>query len=743
MKKIKTLIEAPLLVQSGYSVHSRQIFRALISDPLFDVHVEPLKWGNCSHITEDTDEKRAIKECVRKHMVAKHNKQDQYDLYIHITIPNEFKQLGKVNIGITAGIESDRCSHVWVQKCNEMDLVIVPSKHSAKVFEDTVVDWENPQTGEKGTLKVEVPVVICSEGVDTSVYKKLDKLHDNKIADLKFDAPFNFLHIGQWGAGGYGEDRKNIANLVKYFIETFQGRKDVGLVLKTNMSRNNMADYEGVLNRLKDIKSNFPEDQVPPIHLVHGSLTHEEMVNLYNHPQIKSFISLTHGEGFGLPLLEAAACELPVITTNWSGHLDFLQKGKFSAIEYDMTEIPEVAVWEPILIKGSRWATVREADVKKRLNKMVKSYHKPKQWAKDLVKNIQEEFDINTVCQVVNDVVKQCLMAKQEEKGMIDPVQILQQEIDSPNDYNILYTMPMSNGDVFISTAVIDGLMKDVRAVQPEAKLYFATNPEFAPILEDNHNVHKVIAWRDFMMNMDITETAFDLVLTPNIATQYTFSNWIRAGNARLLAEEFANHCQTELGDYWIKHYPPEREIPEDYITFHPGSGKDKWESRNYADWAEVLQNLKSLYPDINILQVGSADEPSFENVDYDFRGKTNVHELASLIKGSMLHLSIDTFSMHIAAGLNTPLVSIFGCSHATSTGPWVKDKKKAKFILLESERVTCGCQKACYKNKPKIKGGYPPISEIDPQTIFKSCEALLKEYEQPSSLKLKEMKIL
>ena len=48
------------------------------------------------------------------------------------------------------------------------------------------------------------------------------------------------------------------------------------------------------------------------------------MANLYAHPKIKAYVSLTHGEGYGLPLFEAAYHGIPIIAPDWSGHLDFL-----------------------------------------------------------------------------------------------------------------------------------------------------------------------------------------------------------------------------------------------------------------------------------------------------------------------------------------------------------------------------------------------------------------------------------
>jgi ADP-heptose:LPS heptosyltransferase/glycosyltransferase involved in cell wall biosynthesis len=724
MNKIRTLLKAPILTNSGYGVHSRIIFRSLINDPLFDVYVDSLKWGNCSFITEESPEKEAIKDCMGKRFIAEQQGQNQYDLFIHVTIPNEWEKLGKINIGVTAGIETDKCSHVWIQKCNEMDLVIVPSEHSKRVFETTVVDWQNQQTGEKGVLKCMIPVVVCHEGVDVSIFRKLDKLYDNSIAKMEFAPGFNFLHVGQWGKGSYGEDRKNIANLVKYFIETFFGQQDVGLILKINMSRNNMADLNAVQTRLGEIKTNYPKDMVPPIYLLHGTLTNEEMANLYNHPQIKAFVSLTHGEGFGLPLAEAAACDLPVIATNWSGQLDFLRKDLFSAVNYELNPIPDVAVWDPVLIKGSKWASVKEEDAKHRLKKITQAYSKPKEWAKELGQIVRDDFCLEVVCSQFSDLIKQYLMMSQQEKPVMDPVEILKASVDTPANYNVLYTMPMSNGDVFISTAVIDGLMKDV---PEDAKVYFATQPKYFPILKGNPHIHKCIPWQNFMMNIDVTETIFDLVLTPNIPTQYTFSNWVRRGQGRLLAEEFANHCQTQLGDYFIETAQlPDITLPERYITFHPGSGVGQWEARRYEDWQEVLYNLKKKYSDLQIVQVGGEDEPLSAQTDVDLRGKTDVHQLAGVIKGSSMHLSIDTFTMHMAGAFEVPLVAIFGCSHAKSTGPWVKNKETARYILLESERHTCKCQKACYKNKPIAGNGYGPINEIDPRQIFDSCVNLL-----------------
>jgi ADP-heptose:LPS heptosyltransferase/glycosyltransferase involved in cell wall biosynthesis len=669
--------------------------------------------------------KQEVRKCIEKHALAKHNKQENWDLYISITVPNEFKREGKFNVGVSAMVETDRVSHQWIKKCNEMDLIIVPSEHSRKVLEGTVIDWENQKTGEKGSFKFNKPVVVCNEGVDTNIFRKFGKEEiGNKISSLEFEPEFNFLHVGQWSKGGYGEDRKNIALLVKYFIETFLGRKDVGLVLKLNMAKNSIVDHQNVHTRLKEIKSNFKEEDVPPIYLIHGNLNDIEMASLYNHPQVKAFISLTHGEGFGLPLVEAAACGLPIVATNWSGHLDFLNKGKFSAIKYDMVDIPECVVWDPILIKESRWAQVQEEDTKHRMKKMVSSYSKPKEWAEELNGIIKEEFDVSVTNQHFIDTLKMGLQ-RGEAAPKIDPVEHLRSYIDTPNDYNVIYTMPMSAGDVFISTAVINGL----KAELPEsAKIYFATDMKYRDILKNNPDIYKIIPWNQGMIQVDLLEEVFDLALTPNIPTQFTFSNWIRRGQGRFLAEEFANHCQCELGEYHIE--AEKYELPKTeygYITLHPGSGKGQWEARKYVEWEETVQKLSNLYPDLRIIQVGSSDEPLVKGVWEDLRGKTNVHQLVDVIKNSKLHLSIDTFTMHIAASFDVPVVALFGSSHAMSTGPWVKDRNKSKIYMLEADKKM-GCSKACYKYTCKVNKDLPCINEIDPRMVVEACARIIDE---------------
>ena len=66
MKKIRTLLKAPLLVSCGYGQHARQILQSLLKDGSFDVYCENINWGNCSYLTEDTDERKTIRQLIQK-----------------------------------------------------------------------------------------------------------------------------------------------------------------------------------------------------------------------------------------------------------------------------------------------------------------------------------------------------------------------------------------------------------------------------------------------------------------------------------------------------------------------------------------------------------------------------------------------------------------------------------------------------------------------------------------------------
>jgi hypothetical protein len=203
--------------------------------------------------------------------------------------------------------------------------------------------------------------------------------------------------VAQWGP------RKNMPNTVKWFVEEFFDNPEVGLVVKTFKKGGSVLDRKSVTNSLQTILEKY-KDRKCKIYLLHGDLKEQEMHSLYKHPKIKAFISLSHGEGFGLPHFEAAYSGLPVIAPEWSGYTDFLtmpvkdKKGRiknkphFVRVEYDLKPIQKEAVWKSVLEEDSMWCYPQQGSYKMRLREVYKDFGRFKKQAKDLQSWVLENF---------------------------------------------------------------------------------------------------------------------------------------------------------------------------------------------------------------------------------------------------------------------------------------------------------------------------------------------------------------
>ncbi len=389
MKKV--YVKGPFLTQSGYGHHARTVIRALRTrEDLFDVYLHPINWGATSWDWRDSEERRWIDSTLEKTISYTNecNGQPVFDVSLQVTIPSEWEKIALYNIGVTAGIETNKISPQWIEKTAIVDQILTISQHSKNGFVETVYEATRNDNGEKIDFKCQKPVEYISYPV-----RKFDPSELN----LNLSTNFNFLTVAQFGP------RKNLENLIKCFVEQFREEEDVGLIIKTNMAKNSLIDRINSANTLKSLTMRCGEKKCK-IYLLHGSLSDNEMSGLYTHPKIKAMVTATHGEGFCLPLFEAAHHGLPVIATDWSGHLDFLYKptkqknGKikhkhmFSRISYTMGPVQQEAVWDGIITKDSMWAFPEEGSIKMNLEEVHKDYGRFKKRAKELQKWLCEEF---------------------------------------------------------------------------------------------------------------------------------------------------------------------------------------------------------------------------------------------------------------------------------------------------------------------------------------------------------------
>jgi hypothetical protein len=367
------VIQGPVASRSGYGDHAFQIATAMIQDGKFDVKIVPMRWGACPNTMLDDESQPMVKEI--RSRILNGNLSAQPELFIQISIPNEFQPKGKFNIGVTAGIESTVPRAEWIEGLNRMDLNIVPSQFAKEVFVKAVYTKTHPN-GSKENLAITKPMEVAFEGVDTSIFKKTDEASaDVDTAMSSIPEDFCFLFVGHWIQGDLGADRKDIGMLVKLFSEVFKNKKKKpALVLKTSGATFSHMDKTEILRKIHDIRKPM-SGNLPNVYLIHGELSPQELNRLYNHPKNKVHVSLTHGEGFGRPLLEATLSGKPLLTTGWSGHLDFLPDKLANLLPGTIGPIPPSAVNE-WLIKEAQWFTANYSVAAQKLDDMFENYLK-------------------------------------------------------------------------------------------------------------------------------------------------------------------------------------------------------------------------------------------------------------------------------------------------------------------------------------------------------------------------------
>ena len=354
MKK-SILLKGPLLTRSGYGEQARFALRSLKSrQDLFDIYIQPINWGMTSWMIEHNEDRTWIDQTIEK-TIGYIQSGGRFDYSLQVTIPLEWENLATFNIGYTAGIETNKVAHTWIEKGNFMDKIIVVSSHSKQTYENTIYDAINQATNEKVTLKLDTDITAVNYPVKT--------FSDSEKLNLKLDYDFNFLCVAQMGP------RKNIQNTIKWFTEEFYN-EEVGLIVKSNIAKNCLmdrlrlkADLQRMMQPYRDRKCKF--------YLIHGDMTDSEIHSLYRHPKVNAFLALPHGEGFGLPIFEAAYSGIPVVATGWSGQLDFLvdESGmeQFYNVAFDMQPVQDNVVWENVIIKESMWAFPREESAKQKM----------------------------------------------------------------------------------------------------------------------------------------------------------------------------------------------------------------------------------------------------------------------------------------------------------------------------------------------------------------------------------------
>lgn len=379
------VFQGPVATRSGYGDHARDLLHSLYKLDKFDIKVVSLRWGQTpmDALNYDNEFHKWIIESIIPGV------QEKPDIFIQVTVPNEFQPLGYYNIGITAAIETTHSPIEWVHGCNRMDLIIVPSEHSKKSLVDSVYNEQDRNNGQLiAQHKVQKPIEILFEGFNESFGNKSVRTV-SELDVIKED--FAFLFVGHWLRGDLGEDRKNIGMMIKTFAMAFKNEKvKPALVLKTSSAGFSVLDRETTIKKIKEALGK--DYGKVPVYLIHGDLAESQMDGLYNHHKIKAMLNFTKGEGFGRPLLEFSLSGKPILVSNWSGHLDFLKSGAI-LLDGELKNVHESAA-DQFLLKEAKWFSVNISEALTKMKDVFKNYDKYKPAALQLGQQNKQNFSL-------------------------------------------------------------------------------------------------------------------------------------------------------------------------------------------------------------------------------------------------------------------------------------------------------------------------------------------------------------
>ena len=371
MEKSTFFISAPFDTYSGYGARSRDVIKSIVKSDKYDVKLLPQRWGNTPHgFINDHEEEWGF---LVKHIYDQPQLNQKPDIWLQVTVPSEFNPVGKYNIGMTAGMETTIVHHGWVEGMNRMDINFVSSEHSKQTFLNSIYTKNNEQNQPVGEIKIQKPIEVLFEGANLDVYKPVKSNFD--LPQMK--ESFAYLFVGHWMQGNLGEDRKNVGLLVKAFFELFKNKQNApALILKTAVTGASYMGRDQIIDRITQIKATMGDQRLPNVYLLHGEFSDVEMNEIYNHPKVKAMVSLTKGEGFGRPLLEFSLTKKPIIATNWSGHIDFLNSEFTSLINGELKNVDDSAVVKDMILKESKWFTPDSGEIGHYLKDMFKNYKK-------------------------------------------------------------------------------------------------------------------------------------------------------------------------------------------------------------------------------------------------------------------------------------------------------------------------------------------------------------------------------
>jgi len=385
------VFQGPIFTRSGYGDHCRDLMKSLRKMDKYDIKIIPLRWGNTPQ--NQVDGESEFGRWMLERVIAQIEQKP--DVFVQVSVANEFTPNGHYNIGVTAGVETTICPKDFIDGCNKMDLIIVPSHFTKQNLGGTVYQQKDQANGQiVGEIKITKPIEVLFEGVDTEIFSKGSG--KDVLDNVKED--FNFLIVGHWLKGELGQDRKDIGMAIKTFATVFQylpKDKRPGLIVKTSHAGFSVIDREATREKLEGVLKPLG-DKCPSVYLIHGDMEESDMSNLYHHPKVKAMISFAKGEGYGRPMAEFTLTGKPIIASGWSGQLDFLPSEHSVLLEGNLTAVHESAA-DQFCMKEAQWFTVNYSNAANKIYDVFNKYDSYLEQSKGLRENTLKNFTLDNM----------------------------------------------------------------------------------------------------------------------------------------------------------------------------------------------------------------------------------------------------------------------------------------------------------------------------------------------------------
>ncbi|HLK56045.1 MAG TPA: glycosyltransferase, partial [Chthonomonadaceae bacterium] len=287
--------------------------------------------------------------------------------------------------------ETDRLPASWVQACNRVDYIWVPSEFNRQTFIDAGVAAEK--------------LVVIPGCFDPEPY--LEPAPSTILEqELRASGRFVFLSVFDWTR------HKGWDVLLRAFLEGFEGHEDVTLVLKVWSTMG--YDAAAIQAQAQQfVKATLGLDLASDrrVRFVNEKLSRQELLALYQASD--AFVLPSRGEGWGRPYLEAMACGLPTIGTNWSGNTAFMTPENSYLVDCRLVAVPEMGWRELPTYQGHRWAEPDREDLIRTMRRVMEEREEAQQKCRFAREEVTARFNR----EVVGALMAEEILRHREHRG--------------------------------------------------------------------------------------------------------------------------------------------------------------------------------------------------------------------------------------------------------------------------------------------------------------------------------------